>query len=220
MILNGVIAAWAGSGLEDAGERAEMILNDMERMYDSGKSEVKPDTRSYGGVVAAWGKSRVVGKAAKCYALLRRMVNHYEKGNTSCRPNAHVYTAVINAAAFTDGSEREQREAFDIAKSTLDELYESKYDEPTSAAIGTFVKACGRLNLHRVVAVENLETSFKKCRDLGLVSDFVLTQLRYSSPDGLYRRLLSGLIPSDGPERVKVDAHNIPVEWRRNLPGK
>lgn len=222
MISNAVIAAWAGSGVDNAGGRAESILDTMERNYDSGNNEMKPDSRSYLGVVAAWGKSRVAGKAQKAYAVLRRMVLQYEKkGNESCRPNAQVYTALINAAAFTNGSEKEQRVAFDLAKSALDELYDCKYDEVTSAAIGTFMKACGRLKIPRAVASENLEISFNKCRELGLVNDFVLTQLRYSSPDGLYRRLLGDLIPSDGPEKVRVEVDKIPSEWRRrNLPGR
>jgi len=222
MTANAVIAAWAGSGVGNAGERAESILDAMERDYDSGKNEMKPDSRSYLGVIAAWGKSRVAGKAQNAYAVLRRMVLHYEKkGDESCRPNAQVYTALINAAAFTNGSEKEQQVAFDLAKSTLNELYDCKYDEPSSAAIGTFMKACGRLKIPRGVASENLEISFDKCRELGLVNDFVLTQLRYSSPDGLYRRLLGDLIPSDGPEKVRVEVDKIPSEWRRrSLPGR
>lgn len=218
IIANAVISAWGNSGEENAGEKAESILGDMERRYDSGNNEMKPNTSSYRGVVAAWGKSRAAGKAQRAYAVLRRMVLQYEKGNKSCKPNAHVYTAVINAAAFADGTEKEQREAFDLAKSTLNELYDSEYGGPTAAAFGSFMKAAGRLKIPKSVVLENLECAFSKCRELGLVNDFVLTQLRYSSPDGLYRRLLGDLIPSDGPEKIRIEVDVLPFEWRQNVP--
>ena len=221
MAANAVLQAWANTGESNAGEMAEAILNEMEKEYHAGNPDIKPSTRSYGLAISAWAKSRVNNKAHRALSVLNRMVREYKGGNDGARPNVQAYNSCINACAFTDGPQENQLQAFDLAKSIVQELYDCEFGAPTGATFGTFIKACGRLNLPRDIVAENLESSFLKCRDMGLVNDFVLTQLRYSSPDGLYRQLLGDdIIPRDGPEKIRVEVENIPLEWRRNVPDK
>lgn len=138
----------------------------------------------------------------------------------NCRPTAQAYTTVLNAAAFSNGNAEEEHEAFRIATTTLNELYNCPYcDGPTSAAMGTFIKACGRLGVPPDVSLESLEAAFQKSCEVGLVDPYVLDQLFYACPvsTGLYRKVFGDLIPKDGPEKVKVAPHSIPKEWRRNV---
>ena len=220
IVSNAVISALATSGEIDAGERAESILDDLILGSAVGDENLTPNTDSYQGVMLAWAKSRTRGKAQKAYRILHRMIDDYENGNMNCRPTAQAYTTVLNAAAFSNGNAEEEHEAFRIATTTLNELYNCPYcDGPTSAAMGTFIKACGRLGVPPDVSLESLEAAFQKSCELGLVDPYVLDQFFYACPvsTGLYRKVFGDLIPKDGPEKVKVAPHSIPKEWRRNV---
>ena len=220
IVSNAVISALATSGEIDAGERAESILDDLLLGSAVGDENLTPNTDSYQGVILAWAKSRTRGKAQKAYRILHRMIDDYENGNMNCRPTAQAYTTVLNAAAFSNGNAEEEHEAFRIATTTLNELYNCPYcDGPTSAAMGTFIKACGRLGVPPDVSLESLEAAFQKSCELGLVDPYVLDQFFYACPvsTGLYRKVFGDLIPKDGPEKVKVAPHSIPKEWRRNV---
>jgi len=219
IVSNAVISALATSGEVDAAERAESILNDLlEGPVES--DNVEPNTDSYHGVILAWAKSNSPMKTRRAKNILDRMKNDFLKGNRNCRPTAQAYTAVINAAAFSNGKRDDLAEAFQIATNTLNELYTCPYcDGPNSATMGTFIKACGRLEVSTDVLLEKLELALQKTIALGLVDSYVLDQFFYACPvsTGLYRKLLGELVPVDGPEKVKVDAHLIPKEWRRNV---
>lgn len=220
IVSNAVISALANSGEMNAGERAESILDDLLLGAAVGAESLEPNTDSYQGVMLAWAKSRTTGKAQKAYRILHRMIDDYENGNINCRPTAQVYATVLNAAAFSNGNAEEEHEAFRIATTTLNELYNCPYcDGPTSAAMGTFIKACGRLGVSSDLSLQSLEAAFQKSCELGLVDPYVLDQFFYACPvsTGLYRKVFGDLIPKDGPEKVKVDAHLIPKEWRRNV---
>ena len=214
VICNAVIAAWAASGDNGAGEIAEKILDNMESSYEDGNDEIKPNGRTYAGVINAWAKSRSSVKAQRAHDILCRM-----KSSTYCKPSCLHASLCINACAFIhNGSEKERKDAFEIARSTLNELYNCHYDQPNAFAFGTFLKSVGRLGLPLETVTSNIESAFQQAAELGLVDDFVLTQLRYSCPSGLYRKLLgSDVVPNDGPEKIVVELSAIPFEWRRNV---
>ena len=212
IVSNAVISALASSGERNASERAESILNELVASRTA-------NADSYQGVIIAWAKSRRSGKAQHAYRILHRMIDDFKGGNSNCRPTTQVYTAVINAAAFSNGDRKEEQEAFEIATNTLNELYNCTYCDTNSAAMGTFIKACGRLEVPTDILLENsIEETFREACRLGIVDRFVLTQMYWSCSDGLYKKLFGELIPGDGPEKVKIDTLvSIPEEWRRNV---
>ena len=215
-IMNAVIHAWSRSANPLAGERVEEILVHMEEQYRVGKYQMQPNTRTYGLALATWAKSIDSNKAYRAYNILRRM-DEESKNNEHVTKNVNCYNAVINAAAFTDGGIEYQQKAFQIAISTLDELIACKDIEPTSSSFGTFIKACGKLSsLPRNLVDSKLEWAFYECRELGLVNDFILTQMRYSCQASQYQKLLGKLLLNKT-LHDRVEMIEVPFWWRRNV---
>lgn len=103
---NSVIHAYANFGKNtlgapDRARSAEDLINQMERLYNSGDGNVKPDVVSYSAVVNAYSKaaSEDISCATRAMEILQRMEELYEGGNKDVRPNLRTYTSVINAFA-------------------------------------------------------------------------------------------------------------------------
>jgi len=218
-VMNCVMHAWSTCGDEDAGLRAEVILASLERGYASGNKELRPDARSYGLALNAWSRSSTFGKAGRSLDILRRMQKQLQDGNDSVEPNEHAYSLVINSCAFSNGSDEEQKEAFEIATTVFDELLESDDIEPSSLAIGWFMQACGRLQkADAALRQERLMTAFTLCCEKGLVNDFVLVRFRTAATDAMYRKAMSPLsLPESKDETFpRVSVSQLPKEWTRN----
>lgn len=218
-IMNAVLYTWSRSANSMAEKRVEEILYHMEEQYRIGKYQMQPNTRSYGLVLTTWAKSLNPDKAKTAYTVLRRM-DEASKDNEHVTKNVHCYNAVINAAAFTDGGIEYQRRAFQIATSTLDELIACKEIAPTSASFGTYMKACGKLSsLPRNLVDRKLEWAFSECKELGLVNDFVLTQMKYSCQTNQYQKMFRKLL-SQKTIHERVGMAEAPFWWRRNVAEK
>eukprot|EP00986_Skeletonema_menzelii_P020356 scaffold30947_cov148-Skeletonema_menzelii.AAC.1 len=97
-------------------EKAEQLLDSMERRYDQEKDwRIKPDIISYSTVINAHANSGTCTAGVNSDNILRRMLHRYLMGDTKCRPNAIVFTAAIKAHSTSinatlsglDGSEDE-----------------------------------------------------------------------------------------------------------------
>jgi hypothetical protein len=214
-IMNAVLHTWSKSGNPIAGERVEEILFHMEEQFKAGKYQMQPNTRCYGLVLATWAKCTDHDKAKRAYNILRRL-DEAAKENEHVTKNVHCYNAVINAAAFTEGGLEAQMKAFQIATSTLDELIACKDIEPISSSFGTYIKACGKLSsLPRDLVASKLEWAFAECRELGLVNDFILTQMRYSCHSSQYQKLFGKLLDQKS-LNDRIEMSETPFWWRRN----
>jgi len=222
-VMNAVLNAWSKSGHDRAGERAEEILLSMQSDLESGKSLRAPNTRTYGLVLAAWAKSSFTEKAIRARKILNRMIKESKnKINDHVSINVHCYNAVLNAVAFTEADLTTRIEAFYIASMTLDELINSKNVEPTSSSFGTFIKACGKLSLPVNLAQPAIQIAFTTCISLGLVNDFVLTQMRYSLSDEHYQKILGDVLGDISPNKnvtrkEGLTMSEIPNSWKRNV---
>ena len=107
-------------------------------------------------------------------------------------------------------------EAFNIATITLEELLKSKEVDPISSTFGTYIKVCGKLSLPRTVVEPAISKAFDQCRDLGLVNDFILTQVRYSASPAQYRNLL-GDVTKGKKINERLTINEIPYAWRKNV---
>jgi len=214
-VINTVLHAWSKSGHPKAGERTEAILTNMEEEYNSGHFLQQPNTRSYGLVLAAWAKGACPDKSKKAQEILRRMKMESEN-NEHVTMNVHCYNAVMNAAAFTEGGLDNRTEAFKIATQTLDELVSSEDVDPISSSFGTYVKACGKLSLPRRYVEPAIEKAFNECREMGLVNDFVLTQVHYSTCTAQYQALL-GELAKKKKVNERITMAEIPQSWIRNV---
>jgi hypothetical protein len=83
----------------DRAERAEQLLDSMERRYDKNIEDVgiMPDCISYGTVINAYANANSILSGERADVVLRRMVQRYLMGNDNCKPNAVVFTAAIKA---------------------------------------------------------------------------------------------------------------------------
>lgn len=215
-VINAVLHAWSKSGHEMAGERAEEILSTMQSDLEVGKSHRAPNTRSYGLVLAAWAKSSSAEKAVRARQILNRMIQESEN-NDNVSMNVHCYNAVLNAVAFTEGDLPTRIEAFRIASNTLDELINSTHVEPTSSSFGTYIKACGKLSLPSNLVEPAIQKAFETCISLGLVNDFVLTQMRYSLCDEHYQKILGDTSSRNLARKQILTMVEIPNNWKRNV---
>mmetsp|Transcript_4429 Transcript_4429/g.9140 ORF Transcript_4429/g.9140 Transcript_4429/m.9140 type:complete len:141 (-) Transcript_4429:357-779(-) len=116
-----------------------------------------------------------------------------------------------------------QMRAFKIAEEMIDRLRGEPYPDvaPVSMAYGTFIKCCGKLNLPKDISMKSTTRIFKYCCREGLVSDFVLTQLRYALPRDKFAEVLAESGYEDvnimDKENKRVRWANIPSYWTRNV---
>jgi hypothetical protein len=68
------ISALANNNNPSAGQRAELLLQKMLKLYEAGRVDVKPHTISFNSAIAAWTKSGNALAAERAEAILRRMI--------------------------------------------------------------------------------------------------------------------------------------------------
>jgi len=214
-VMNALLNCWSKCGDPNAGVRAEEIVLQCEKEYKNGNHEMRPNTRMYGLVLSCWSKSSSGDKAIRAKNILERMENA-SNTNENVLSNVHCYNAVINAAAFTEGTFDERTQAFHVATDTLNTLFQSKTIEPISSTFGTYLKVCGKLSLPNNLVQPHIGRTFEQCKTMGLVNDFVLTQVRFSTHPDQYNKLLGK--HSNG-KRIneRVDVKEIPSSWKRNV---
>jgi pentatricopeptide repeat protein len=201
-LLNAVMMAWSTSGDKQAGRKAEIHLETLERQYAIGNNQhMKPDGRSYGLVLSAWSRSSEDGKARRALGIFRRMQQEQQRmnnGNASSPlqiVTPHAYNLVINTAGFSNGSREEERDAFDIAVSLFDEMVESGGDlAPNSLTFGWFIQVCGRLTVPVAMKEAQVERAFQLCVETGMVTNFVLNRLRGAASEALYKKMLKPIL--------------------------
>jgi pentatricopeptide repeat protein len=222
-LLNAVMMAWSTSGDKQAGRKAEIHLETLERQYAIGNENMKPDIRSYGLVLSAWSRSSVDGKARRALGILRRMQEQRRNGNTSLQITQHAYSLVINTAGFSNGSREEEEDAFAIAVSLFDEMVETGGDlAPNSLTFGWFIQVCGRLTVPVAMKEVQVERAFQLCVETGMVTNFVLNRLRGAASEALYKKMLKPMLDTL-PEHIsnqsfpRVEGELIPEDWKRSV---
>jgi pentatricopeptide repeat protein len=176
------------------------------------------DVTSFSTVINSFAKSRYPRKARQARMLLTRLksFNHgsgravgsmRRKNETLLRPNIYVYTAVLNACAYSYGSEKD--ESLRIGISTYEELQRSTELKTNHVAYGSFIRVCRKLMTENDPRRDHYITlAFKQCCLDGQLSDFVLRQL-HPMPR-LYNLLLKEYINDDNDDVRYTD---LPPNW-------
>lgn len=90
----GVLLAWAESGLPDAAENAQRVLNKMEDLYKNGDTTVGANVVCFTTVIGAWCRAGHVDRAEE---LLMKMEELFEiTGERDLRPNSISYVTMID----------------------------------------------------------------------------------------------------------------------------
>lgn len=237
--------AWSSCGTSQAGDRATQLLeimeHDMEVAAKEGRESIMRTTqRCYILAQTAWARSPSEKKAEGALKILEMMEKNYAKGNRDAKPTVQAYSMVINACAFADlvadeegkqvkASPEIQLRAFHIAEMMMNRL--AKQTDglyPTSMTFGTFIKCCGRLDLPGDLAIAGATRAFGECCRAGLVSDFVLTQMRYAlRPEQFLDVLVKNghnnwdskgkILSRDGKRMQRVRWNHLPASWRVNV---
>lgn len=98
--LNMNLDSLAKSREKRSAERAEQLLLRIEKLYEEGYYDSKPDVVSYNIVLNAWARSKWRGSTNKAELLLKRMEDlYYKDGDSDVKPNVITFNCVLNAYA-------------------------------------------------------------------------------------------------------------------------
>ena len=95
---NIVVDSWCKSGREDAPDKVMDLLSTMERAFQKGKQNMKPDGYTYSSVIGCFTKRSRPDAPQIAEELLRRMQHLHRKFGGDV-PTTSVYNSVINAWA-------------------------------------------------------------------------------------------------------------------------
>ena len=105
-----VLRCWAMSGVPDAAENAQRVLDEMVRLHQQGKTHVRPNYVCYTTVMGAWRDSRKPQALTKMESLLQYMEDEYTKTQQAdIRPNTISYVVAIDGIVKRKDSKSAQR---------------------------------------------------------------------------------------------------------------
>jgi len=110
---NRLLSCWAKSMRLESGERAEVILREMERLVSAGDEEVTPDLYSYNSILDAWSNS---GDATALTRIDRLVLEMLLKRESSLLPDSISYGTWLKTIA-TSGVADKKRRVKDVVKS-------------------------------------------------------------------------------------------------------
>jgi len=207
-VMNCILNGWAECvGHDDAGGRAEQILDMMEEKTATGAQNMEPNYRSYNLVMKAWAKSKCASKADKALSVLNRAKDCYLRGKADNLPPEYAYSLVIHACAFSQntGSKMEKR-AFEIAVQVMDELMHDAPDnrpEPSSATYGWFFQVCARLRVSEELKTYHIRRVLSRCSEMGRINEFVQKNLKQCTSDALFTDLMiENSSKQQGPKQI------------------
>jgi hypothetical protein len=183
-----------------------------------------PDVTSFSTVINAFSKSRFPRKARQTRDLLSRMKHLHENGsgrggpmkkkNEALRPNIFVYAAVLNACAYTFGTDEEKEEALKIGIDTYEELQISDDIKTNHVAYGSFIRVCRKLMGEQDPRRDDFITrAFQQCCSDGQLGEYVVRQIRPMT--SLYTSLFKAYITEEGVGEVRY--LDLPANWRCNV---
>eukprot|EP00531_Pseudo-nitzschia_arenysensis_P006716 CAMPEP_0116119008 /NCGR_PEP_ID=MMETSP0329-20121206/2411_1 /TAXON_ID=697910 /ORGANISM="Pseudo-nitzschia arenysensis, Strain B593" /LENGTH=835 /DNA_ID=CAMNT_0003612679 /DNA_START=62 /DNA_END=2566 /DNA_ORIENTATION=+ len=119
---NALLHAYAVVGSKNAGFKVEQTLEWMEKLYDGGKFDTKPNETTYNICINAWARSKHPEAPIRAENLLRRVVSLGESGD-QIEPSEEAFSAVMNTwvnSSSDSGSIKKMSEATDKVAGILD----------------------------------------------------------------------------------------------------
>jgi pentatricopeptide repeat protein len=109
---NVLLECWAKSGKIEAGERAEVILREMEALSQNGDKDVKPNILTYNRVLNAWANSKNPTSVTRSDSLILEMIL---KQDPKTMPDAYSYGTWLKAISLSKDVDKPKR-AKDVRK--------------------------------------------------------------------------------------------------------
>lgn len=219
-VMNCVLNSWAeGVGNDEAGTRAELLLDLMEKKSNEGDNSMIPNHRSYNLVIRTWSKSNNPKKAERALSVLQRAKSRYREKKLDNFPPEYAYSLVIHSCAFSaNGDPSVEKRAFEIAVQVMSELT-ADAPEPSSATYAWFFQVCGRLKVPESSMQDDIERIFKRCCKTKRVNDFVLQSFKQATSDALFAKLVGNCIETTGRSvswgdvKEMVQLSHLPKNW-------
>ncbi|KAL3788273.1 hypothetical protein HJC23_011905 [Cyclotella cryptica] len=200
-----VITAWARSGSPDTVQQAFALIDRMEQNKRIGSPHGTPNAHCYNACIHAIAKSSESDKVKYCLDILQRMNDARDAGDFESAPTLVTYSTILNACAYTTGNEEERKKAFELARTCLLTLLDSKELEPDESTFANlFLVICRHLGKGEA-RDRFAEAVFREACRQGKVERQVLYHFRNASPSSA-TKLLSG-----------YDSDAVPEEWSRNV---
>lgn len=216
-----VIHAIARSRTEP--ERAEAIMERIEKRYESGDRDVQPDCVCYDALINAFGWSDMKGKARKSHEIYQKMLSLFNsRRNSLAKPDIITCNSVLNACAYDRADSEEEREVImDIVAQTLEDFQTSapKYGWPNHISYANTLQAIERHVLDPQKRADMAESTFWQCCRSGQVSVLVVTSLhRTLSPWKRFAELMGDALSSTEGKNLHFNWRRLPKEWTRFAP--
>jgi hypothetical protein len=228
-VLNCVLNAWqsCASVNEDAGVRAEKILDLMEQKSFEGNASIIPNAKSYNKVIATWSKSKAPNRVDRALSILGRFKNRVEDGTIGPTQIERPCTLIITACSSHLSNDPEVAiRYFNIAVDMITELMDRLPKAGTQlkpTTYGCFFQTVRRLDVPESIKNERLERVFKSCYETGRINEFVLEQFKHATSDKQFRSLVSPVVPklsnsqpNDKDFKRMVKLADLPKEWKSN----
>jgi len=154
-----VLRAWSQSGLPNAAEETQRVLNKMEDLHRICDG-ILPNYVCYTTAMGAWGQSRSEGSLNQMEAILKMMEDTFStSGNSDMRPNTISYVTAI------DSFVRQKHEnAAERAQATVDRMIKlyrlnQGHVKPTKIVLNTLIHAWSKSD--KPNSAEKAEQIFK-----------------------------------------------------------
>jgi pentatricopeptide repeat protein len=223
-VVNTVLNAWeASAGSENAGPRAERLLDLMEKKSDEGIVEMSPTYSSYNKVIGTWAKSSSSNKVDRALEVLNRMKWRKMNGKLKSRIPEHSYALVINACAFSTARDPdEESRIFEIARNLFNELLSesekfSYRAEPSPTTYGWFIQAIGNRALPKGVKFQVLKETFRRCCDKQRVNPFVLEKVKAACSDDEFAQLMPKRLNKRTKTEIRGEKERGNTKWLVNV---
>lgn len=177
-------------------KRAESIVR---RMQES--KSCKPSVQAFTALIQKYARSNLPFKSKRAQVVLEQM-----KEGASSLPTIVTYNALLNACEYTDSNDlKEKEEAFAIACLTFDEIRKHESINPTHVTYGSFIGSVTALMPRSDARNEIAELVFKRAKQDGQVSQYVLRKLKSSVSLSTYKRMLGGRREDSLPASWTID---------------
>jgi len=128
-------AALARSKDRTAGERGEVIFDEMVQMCDAGELAFEPSTICYTGLQGCWASVERPISGEKCVALLGKLKEKYNSGEASMRPAESNYKVAIDAFARIGQPERAEEIWYEMLQDFLSGNSDAKPGSESCVAV-------------------------------------------------------------------------------------
>uniref|UniRef100_A0A7S4ELJ2 Pentacotripeptide-repeat region of PRORP domain-containing protein n=1 Tax=Pseudo-nitzschia australis TaxID=44445 RepID=A0A7S4ELJ2_9STRA len=211
-----VLNAWANNAVDGGAMRAQQIMDHTQKL----SVEERGFDRTivpWNILIKAWGRSKTEDSVQRAEKILIHLEDQYRNGESNVKPDITTYSSVINCCAYYTGPTDGKSAAFKVAWRTFHKIKDSDDLIVNNIVYGTLFKAIGKLTSRGKKQEHMIKELFLECCRAGQVCNFVLGQVRTSSPRELFRNLVPESIEDRDARSLEKILKKMPKKWSKNV---